>query len=201
MNKSLLLITLVILFSCQKKEVKIPKIALNGLEEVHNHSKIWMFYDAKNSSLSLNEKNRISTTNWLFNIDKQLLIKEVLPQAERLKIKHNEKSPHNDGGVYNYFSYVNTNNDKLSFYKFDSINYKFVAEKELERFYKKTDTILFAILNNVLDLQILKQDSLPIIQMAFLEDLSFQQYMLAKSKIENLIPKDKISKVEYIFSK
>ena len=196
-----LLITLV---SRSKKEVKIPIIALDGEEEVTNNSQIWMFSKEKNGKklIKVNEKNRISTTHWLFNIDKGLPIKEVLPEAVRLRIKHNEKSPHNTGGMNNYFSYVNSLNNKWSFYHFDSIQYKFVKEQVLQNHRKESDTILIKISNTDFGLRtISKTDSLQIIQPAFEDNLSFQNYMQSKAELEKLISLKQISRVEYIFSK
>ena len=196
------LILLLLLTSCAKKQVKIPKIALHGAEQVANHSQIWLFYNEQ-GKLTLNEKNRISSTNWFFNIDKRLILREVMPEVKRLFIKHNTKSPHNTAPMSNYYSYANSLNDKLSFYQFDSIQYQFIKVTELPNYTKISDTILFKIISQDVDFTNLplKTDTVSVVQMAFYNDISFQQYLSAKAKIEKRIAKKQLSTVELLVAK
>lgn len=189
-TRVLLLLLGIIMLSCNKQELKVPKIKLQGEEEVANHSTIWMFYDK--GELQLNENNRISSTNWFFNIDKKLTLNQVLPELVRLRIKHNTKSPHNTKPMHNYFTYVNALNDHLSFYTFDSIDYKFVNKKTLPQFGK--DTLLLEM-NATMSLP---KDNDQIIQPLFNANLSFQDYMQYKAVLENTIKKEYISTFEYI---
>lgn len=201
MKKYLIILT-ILLVSCSKKEIKLPKVPLNGIEEINNHSQIWIFYNEKEGKINadLNEKNRISTTHWLFNIDRRLPIKEVLPIAVRLLDKHNNKSPHSVEGMQNYFSYANKLNDKLSFYSFDSIQYHFIKEKGIPFYKKESDTVLMRISKTDIDLNFLKKrESLLTIQTVFNDDLTFQDYLLVKSKFEN--ENVNLSSDEYIVSK
>ena len=187
-----LVIFVLLLISCNKKEVHLPNIPLNGKEEVQNHSSIWLFND--NGKLDLNEKNRISSTHWFFNIDKELQLKEILPEVIRLRNKHNEKSPHNTKKMNNYFSYANSLTKKLSFYQFDSINYKLLNSTELPVFKDESDTILIKIFK-VEDYKKLKNNK--VVQLAFNNSLTFQDYLITKS----LVVKDsaKVNLTEYIF--
>jgi hypothetical protein len=196
MIKIIVLFILIQLISCAKKDVKIPLISLDAKEEISNHSKIWMFY-GENGTLDVNEKNRISSTNWLFNIDKKLMIKDVLPEASRLLIKHNEKSPHNHGGVYNYYSFINTKNNKLSFYKFDEIKYQFVSSLNIPDYTTNKDTLFIKVNKSTIQA---KFDESKIIQLAFDQNLTFQDYMEKKASYLNLLTKKSISVVEYIYS-
>jgi len=199
------IIVLIIVFSlvfvsCKKREVKIPFLAINGAEEISNNSQIWMFYNEKDGSIKVNEKNRISTTHWLFNIDKRLKIKDVLSEANRLLIKHREKSPHNEGGMNNYFSYVNTLNKKWSFYQFDSIQYRFSDQKTVRNYAQKSDTALIKISDKNIDFRQFNENKNLIFQAAFIDELTFQEYMSIKEKIAKSLPVAQTSPIEYIIS-
>ena len=65
---TLLLLTFV---GCTKKEIKIPVLAEKGVQEVNNHSIVWMFFSEKNNNpiAEINRKNTISSTHWIYNID------------------------------------------------------------------------------------------------------------------------------------
>ncbi len=182
-------------FSCVDREVKVPRIALNGAEKVADHSVIWMFRN-DDGTLDLNEKNRISSTHWFFNIDKKLSLNEMLPEVKRLVIKHNTKSPHNTKKMNNYFTYVNSLNDHLSFYQFDSIVYKEVKENNLPQFLN--DTILVTI--NSIDFKLPEIPKNKKVQMAFNSVISFQNYLEVKALIINRVGEKNIAKVEYIIT-
>ncbi len=173
-------------------------ISLEGPTEIKNNSQIWMFY-TKNMPIKINEKNRISTTHWLFNIDKRLILKDVLPEANRLLIKHREKSPHNHGGMNNYYSYLNTDTNQWTFYPFDSIKYKFKALKSFREYGKDTLLLKFDDLRESMK-TLHTIDNLYVIQSAFSSQLSFQNYMEIKAALKKVVNKDKLSSIELIYS-
>lgn len=191
---SFVLLLVVLSISCNKKTVMLPKVALDGEEQIANHSQIWMFYNDKNGSFSLNEKNRISSTHWFFNIDKRLVLNDVLPEAVRLLDKHNNKSPHNTKPMSNYYSYANALNDKLSFYQFDSIKYQFISKSKLPNYSK--DTVLVRINSSSVKFPELNNNT--IVQTAFNANLSFQDYLSAKAAMANVVDLKQISLIEYI---
>ncbi len=182
------------IISCNKRKVKVPVVAMNGEEEVTNNSALWFFYD-DNGKLDLNEHNRISSTNWFFNVDKRLALKEVMPEIIRLFIKHHEKSPHNTKPMKNYFTYVNSLNDHLSFYQFDSIKYVLIPNKKRPSFIK--DTLVVEIKNRNFKIQN-NTDSLNVVQPIFYGDMNFQEYLSAKAQLKKRFIKKTISKKEYI---
>jgi len=193
MKKIILLVILIGVFSCSEREIKVPKVAMQGAEEVANHSIIWMFYGV-NGKLDVNEKNRISSTNWFFNVDKHLKLGEVIPEANRLLIKHSEKSPHNTEPMNNYFTYVNSLNNHLSFYQFDSIRYHLLSKNEIPTFSK--DTILLTIKDSNIHLS--GEVDKTIIQPVFDGNMTFQEYFSAKAQLKKLVIKDYLSRNEYI---
>ncbi|MGV6845999.1 MAG: hypothetical protein ACWA42_07735, partial [Lutibacter sp.] len=73
MKKLIFLLVSISLMSCHKKEIKLPKIAIQGIDSIiYNHSEVWMFYSLKNKDTiaQINRKNTISSTHWIYNIDK-----------------------------------------------------------------------------------------------------------------------------------
>ena len=72
------------LISCNKKEIKIPTLDAKGIQEIHNHSQVWFFFEIKNNDTiaKLNKKNTISTTHWIYNIDKKLALKSIIPSID-----------------------------------------------------------------------------------------------------------------------
>jgi len=126
MKKIIVLLILIGSISCQKKEIKIPTLPNKGIEEViYNHSEVWMFFNVQNNDtlVDLNRKNTIATTHWIFNIDKRLPLKTIIPSINKLQYKH-ANSMHSKKGMHDYFSYSDTISKKLSFIRFDSIVFK-----------------------------------------------------------------------------
>lgn len=188
----LLVIVLATFIACDKKELKVPKVAMQGEEEIQNNTAIWMFY-GENGKVEVNEKNRISSTNWFFNIDKKLTLNEVIPEVIRLVSRHNKKSPHNTKSMSNYFTYINSINNHLSFHKFDSINYKILHRNELRQF--SGDTLALEVDLSILELPDINKNT--IIQPIFNSEITFQKYMEAKALL-NKKEKGKVSNIEYI---
>lgn len=189
-----LILLIVFSVSCKKKTVMLPKVPLQGIGQITNHSQIWLFYNEKDGSFELNEKNRISSTHWFFNIDKRLLLKDVIPVAVRLVDKHNNKSPHNTKPMSNYFSFANSLNDKLSFYQFDSIKYQFIAKSKLPNY--SGDTVLVNVNSASIKVSALNKNT--IILAAFNANLSFQDYLSAKAELTKNMDSKQISLTEYI---
>jgi len=125
MKKYILLMLLILIISCTKKEIKIPTLAEKGIQEIHNHSQVWFFFDIKNNDTiaKLNKKNTISSTHWIYNIDKKLPLKTIIPSIIQLQDKH-ANSMHSKEGMHNYFSYSDTISKKLSFLEFDTVIFK-----------------------------------------------------------------------------
>jgi len=182
--------------SCNKRKIKVPVVAMYGEEEVANNSAIWFFYD-DNGKLDLNEHNRISSTNWFFNVDKHLTLKEAMPEIIRLFIKHHQKSPHNIKPMKNYFTYVNSLNNHLSFYQFDSIKYVLISNKKRPSFTK--DTLVVEIKNRNFNIHS-NADSLKIVQPVFYGNMNFQEYLSAKAQLKKRFINKAISKKEYIIT-
>lgn len=134
--------------SCAKKEVKIPTLAVPGIQELQNHSQVWMFFEVKDGDTiaELNQKNTISTTHWIYNIDKRLTLKLVVPELVSLQYKH-ANSVHSEKGTYNYLSYSDTISEKLSLYKMDEV--LFVTDSMLSKEFIKKSPERYIDYNNI----------------------------------------------------
>ncbi len=148
MKKLLTLIISILFLSCAKQELKIPTLSEKGIQEIQNHSQVWFFLEVKNNDTiaQINKRNTISTTHWIFNIDKNLPLKAITSSISKLQYKH-ANSFHSEEGMYNYFSYIDTISGKLSLLKFNSISYK--ADSVLSKSYIKTNSTIYKKYNNI----------------------------------------------------
>jgi hypothetical protein len=149
MKKLLLLLTIsLFISSCVKREIKIPVIAATGIQEIQNHSQVWMFLNVNNNDTiaDVNRKNTISTTHWIFNIDKHLPLKAIIPSIIKLQYKH-KNSFHSIEGMHNYYSYSDSNTKKLSFIEFDTVSYK--TDSILSKTFIKKNSNTYKNYNNI----------------------------------------------------
>ena len=215
-----LIIVLFITLSCKQKSVQLPTLDVVGIQDtIYNNSKIWMFYirDNNDTIAELNKNNSVANTHWIFNIDKRLSLKQVIPFIQELQTKKEKPSMHDNGEItHSYLSYVDTISNKLSLILFDSIIYNTkknisIDSKSTESRYKDllidyNKNGLYA--NNVI---VEKQEindfitkqldtSFLRINLCFDKNLSYQNYIHLKGKLQN-IKNDSIviSNSEYIY--
>ena len=192
--------------SCQQKSVKLPTLDVNGIQDtIYNNSKIWIFYslNGNDTIAKLNKNNSVANTHWIFNIDKRLSLKKVIPVIQQLQAKKEKPSMHDSGEIsHSYYSYVDTVSNKLSLILFDSI--KYITHKSINKDSILTETpfkhlfidykINKVYVNNIpvkkdgindyitnqLDTIIIK------IHLNFDKNLSYQNYMHLKSLLQNI---------------
>jgi hypothetical protein len=116
MKKIVILISLLSLFSCEDKPVLLPQVDHTILAKIEDHSPIYMFFktEQKDTLIDVNRKNSISSTNWIFNIDKRLPLRLVVPEVIKLQAKK-EGSAHKSAASENYFSYSDSIQKQLAF--------------------------------------------------------------------------------------
>ncbi|WP_111706496.1 hypothetical protein [Lutibacter citreus] len=148
MKKIILLSIIVIAVSCSKKEIKIPTLGVKGIQEVYDHSQVWMFFETNKTDTiaNINRKNTISSTNWIYNIDKNLPLKTIIPSIIKLKYKH-ANGIHSKKGKHDYFSYSDTISKKLSFIEFDKLTFK--TDSILSKTYIKENSSKYKTYNNI----------------------------------------------------
>ena len=125
MKKIVVALLLISLFSCGKKEIQLPQLNETIVADVKDHSPIFMFFETngKDTLIDVNRSNSISSTNWLFNIDKRLPLKLVIPEIQKLQAKK-EKSSHKKQGSENYFTYMDSKKKTLAFLPFTKVMYE-----------------------------------------------------------------------------
>lgn len=166
MKKIVIALLLISLFSCGKKEIQLPQLNETVVADVKDHSPIFMFFETSgnNTLIDVNRSNSISSTNWLFNIDKRLPLKLVIPEIQKLQAKK-EKSSHKKEGSENYYTYMDKKKKTLAFLPLVDVVYK------LEKPALGMNTIYFTANGNILfNTQELKETELD----SFLNDLRIE---------------------------
>ena len=133
MKKLVAIVALIGLFSCNKEEVLLPQENVSVLKELTDHSPIYMFFKIKENPdfkekmdtiVEVNRKNSISSTNWVFNIDKRLPLKLVIPEVMHLQDKK-KRSSHSKEGTLNVFTYSDSVAKNLAFFPFTDVEFKY----------------------------------------------------------------------------
>jgi len=70
----------------------------------------------------VNRKNSIVSTNWIFNIDKRLPLRLIVPELIKLQAKK-DGSMHKNEAAENYFSYANDVKKTMAFLPFTKVKY------------------------------------------------------------------------------
>lgn len=142
MKKYLVILIVIALFSCEgKKEIQLPKADKTIVADVQEHSPIYIFFkvEGKDTIADVNRKNSIVSTNWIFNIDKRLPLRLIVPEIVKLEAKK-DKSMHKNEAAENYFSYANDAKKTMAFLPFTKV--KFLIEKP------KSGTIVYFTKDN-----------------------------------------------------
>ena len=134
------------LFSCGKKEdVLLPKSNVTIVKEVQDLSPIYIFFkvEGKDTIAEVNRKSSIISTNWIFNIDKRLPLKLVIPEVMKLQEKKRADSAHKNENAENYYSYADSIGKNLAFLPFTKVFYKMEKPKfGVVVYFRKDNTVL-----------------------------------------------------------
>jgi len=125
MKKYIALVIALALISCEgKKEIELPKADRTIVADVQEHSPIYIFFkvEGKDTIADVNRKNAIVSTNWIFNIDKRLPLRLVIPELIKLQAKK-DGSMHKNEAAENYFSYANDVKKTMAFLPFTKVKY------------------------------------------------------------------------------
>ncbi|MFH6935463.1 hypothetical protein [Flavobacterium sp. FlaQc-30] len=142
------IIIALLLFSCGKKEnVLLPKSNVSIVKDVQDHSPIYIFFktEGKDTIADLNRKSAIISTNWIFNIDKRLPLKMVIPQVMKMQEKKRADSAHKNENAENYYSYADSIGKNLAFLPFTKVYYKMeIANNRSQLYFKKNGMIQYS---------------------------------------------------------
>ena len=142
------LILVCLLFSCGNKEdILLPKSNVSIIKSVEDLSPVYIFFKTKGKDTlaEVNRKNSIISTNWIFNIDKRLPLKLVIPEVMKLQEKKRAEKAHKNEKAENYYSYADSVGKNLAFLPFTKIYYKMDKPFRLYSFlyFKKNGMIQF----------------------------------------------------------
>ncbi|MGL2994534.1 hypothetical protein [Flavobacterium sp. TSSA_36] len=122
----------IFLISCEeKKEIQLPKANASMVTAVGEHSLVYIFFKQnKNDTIAvLNRTNTISSTNWIFAVDKRLSLRLVMPEIIKMQAKK-EGSMHKSEISENYFSYADTVHKSLAFLPFTKSKFELARPKQ-----------------------------------------------------------------------
>lgn len=190
---------LLLLLSCGKKEdVLLPKANVTIVSNVLDHSPIYIFFrtKGKDTLAEVNKKNEIISTNWIFNIDKRLPLRLVIPEVMKLQEKKRNEVAHKNEAAQNYYSYADSIGKNMAFLPFTEVHYK--MEKPMFSFVvffsKKNEIFVDGTSGSREELKhflkSLPKDGLKMIRFRFDENMSCGTYIqneifLQSLKIEN----------------
>ncbi|RLD28095.1 MAG: hypothetical protein DRI75_07855 [Bacteroidetes bacterium] len=138
----LILFLIIFLVTCSNKIVQLPETYNSNITEITDVSAVYLFYDeTKKDSVELNRKNLIGTTNWLFNVDKRLTLKQVIPSIVFLQNKKRNAELHKNESAKNYFTCSNPEIQNLAFIEFTDVVYH---EESLEESISKNYNFIFS---------------------------------------------------------
>jgi hypothetical protein len=154
MKKIVILISLLSLFSCEDKPVLLPQVDHTILAKIKDHSPIYMFFktEGKDTLVDVNRRNSISSTNWVFNIDKRLPLRLVVPEVIKLQAKK-EGSAHKSAASENYFSYSDSIQKQLAFIPFTKLTFTLEQPKYGVNIYFAKNSTVF-----VNEIEVKKED-------------------------------------------
>lgn len=145
MKKYIALVIALALFSCEgKKEIQLPKANKTILADVQEHSPIYIFFkvEGKDTIADVNRKNSIVSTNWIFNIDKRLPLRLIVPELIKLQAKK-DGSMHKNEAAENYFSYANDVKKTMAFLPFTKVKYVIGKPLNNDIHFGKNDSVKF----------------------------------------------------------
>lgn len=186
-----LILVFLLLFCSNKEDILLPKSNVTVVANVEDHSPIYIFFRTKgNDTLAeVNRKNEIISTNWIFNIDKRLPLRLVIPEVLKLQEKKRNEKAHKNEAAQNYYSYADSIGKNLAFLPFTKVHYK--MEKSDNISFKKNGLVQFQNqifskneLPNFLNSLFKNQKS--IIVFSYDRNMSFGEYVQDKILLENL---------------
>ena len=76
MNRYIITIMALLLWGCQKKQMQLPQVEDTKITSVEDYSQVYLPYDPETGQGKLNANGLISSTNWIFHIDKRNKLSE-----------------------------------------------------------------------------------------------------------------------------
>lgn len=184
--------------SCDnKRNLELPQVATTTSIQMTDHSPVYIFFNQENETAELNRRNLITSTHWIFHIDKRNSLYEAGSQIDMMQTrKENPMSPHNNPNSRNYFSVANMSQKELGFIDFTDTRFlPFRTENLMEKVVGVTridvDSQNFYIKGQKIDIQDFNQEKDLLYVWVFDGKMSFQEFIEIYDKLLkiNIIPK------------
>lgn len=198
--------------SCGNKEdILLPKSDTTVVSDVKDHSPIYIFFrvNGKDTLVEVNRKNSIITTNWIFNIDKRLPLKVIIPEVMKLQDKKRKEKEHKNEKAENYYSYADTVKENLAFLPFTKVYYTIGKPKNDDfviSFKKGSDMVWLNgkavkkadLIQEFFSIRFFKR---PQVVLQFDKNMSYDEYIQNKILVQkfDLYSVNPISPKEFIF--
>ncbi|MDO4229715.1 MAG: hypothetical protein Q4C98_07870 [Capnocytophaga sp.] len=122
-------VILFVFFSCNKRYVQLPQVSgTNLLKEIQDYSMVYIFFDEATQTAELNKNNLITSTHWVFNVDKRLSLAQAGAKIVALQKKKDAPNIHKNPNSRNFFSVADMTEKKLRFLEFTKTQFSFVSE-------------------------------------------------------------------------
>lgn len=134
MKKSYLLWLLcsVIFLSCKGKKIELPHIEGATQTEILDYSTIYVFYNPETQKAVLNENNLITSTHWVFHIDRRLSLTEAGKAIVKMQDKKEKPGMHSNPSSRNFFSVADMQYKQLKFVEFTQTRFRLLDELPTE---------------------------------------------------------------------
>ena len=116
MNRYIITIMALLLWGCQKKQMQLPQVEDTKIISVEDYSQVYLPYDPETGQGKLNANGLISSTNWIFHIDKRNKLSGVAQHFNRLQENRtNPRNPHSNPDAHLYISLADIPHKRLGF--------------------------------------------------------------------------------------
>jgi len=212
--------------ACQVEQVELAQLDQSENLEIKDYSPVYLYFRTIeiDTLVEVNEKDTISSTYWVFHVDKRFLLKQVVDEINKLQnIK--EKTRNQPEASKTFYCFMNSKIKGLSYLDFTPIKYsypnyfstKYIKENPDYHSHFDNFTIHFKSNNQItingFDMPILEMESYikeslvlsnstkkAIVYLNFNNNLSFENYLFFWQKIKrfdaNLI---ELSPVHFVY--
>ncbi len=140
-----LFLSLTVLCACNRKQLHLTRASFTDVELVDNHSPVYFEVDPDSKEMVVNQDNRISNTNYIMSVQRDLNIEQVAQKVMEIKQrKYDQEGNMHADSLQIYYSYADTLNKNLAFFGAKEIDFGFQGPSSLENliYVKNKDTIL-----------------------------------------------------------
>ncbi|EGD34056.1 hypothetical protein [Capnocytophaga sp. oral taxon 338] len=142
MSRYIFLLGVFLLMSCQKKQIQLPQVQEAKITQIEDYSEVYIFYEERTGSAKLNPNGLISSTHWVFHIDKRNTLGKVAKYLIFLQEKkRNPRNPHHNPNSHNYWSVADIPHQRLGFIDFTENTFLPYAPQTA---FKESEPLIFA---------------------------------------------------------